>query len=297
MAQQQEKTVNEIYRQTQEEFKNIRNNCKRNADPILQRNEKYVTTYPLTYILIYTYIQSTIPKPKIETTNYYSIITTHDKETRPQKKVITPKSSLIMTDYPQNNASTLPHSHKRKLTEQYEKKAHNYKDKCSIKQVNSSAKIDVIGNILSGNCPEPQMKPIVKVAPNRGEPSQEYIKFNQKANNINNKRKTKNPNYLYSQDKLNTFERIIGNDNNNKSYIYEKPLGKKNISHQQSSVGGLLKYENTPKGYDIELNKPTQSKYRDIVSSINNNKHNKVFNKPANRLFNENKQTNHVQLI
>ena len=56
MAQQQEKTVNEIYRHTQEEFKNIRNNCKRNADPILQRNEKYVTTYPLTYILIYTYI-------------------------------------------------------------------------------------------------------------------------------------------------------------------------------------------------------------------------------------------------
>ena len=102
---------------------------------------------------------------------------------------------------------------------------------------------------------------------------------------------------LVRENKLNTFERIIGNDNNNKSYIYEKPLGKKNITHQQSSVGGLLKYENTPKGYDIELNKPTQSKYSDIVKSINNNKNNKVFNKPANRLFNENKQSNHIQLI
>ena len=54
MSQQQQegKTVNEIYRQTQEEFKNIRNNCKRNVDPILQRNEKYVTTH--IYILTYT---------------------------------------------------------------------------------------------------------------------------------------------------------------------------------------------------------------------------------------------------
>ena len=57
MSQQQQevKTVNEIYRQTQEEFKNIRNNCKRNVDPILQRNEKYVTIplYILTITLIY----------------------------------------------------------------------------------------------------------------------------------------------------------------------------------------------------------------------------------------------------
>ena len=50
--QQQEKTVREIYQQTQEEFKNIRNNCKRNADPILQRNDKYVIT---TYISTYPY--------------------------------------------------------------------------------------------------------------------------------------------------------------------------------------------------------------------------------------------------
>ena len=41
--QQQEPSLLEIYNQTQEEFKHIRNNCKRNADPILQRNEKYVT--------------------------------------------------------------------------------------------------------------------------------------------------------------------------------------------------------------------------------------------------------------
>ena len=58
MSQQQQegKTVNEIYRQTQEEFKNIRNNCKRNVDPILQRNEKYVTTHIYTYIYSYIHI-------------------------------------------------------------------------------------------------------------------------------------------------------------------------------------------------------------------------------------------------
>ena len=47
---QQEPSVLEIYNQTQEEFKNIRNNCKRNADPILQRNEKYVTIPIMIYI-------------------------------------------------------------------------------------------------------------------------------------------------------------------------------------------------------------------------------------------------------
>ena len=54
-VQEEGKTVNEIYRQTQEEFKNIRNNCKRNADPILQRNEKYVTT-PLYLHIPYMHI-------------------------------------------------------------------------------------------------------------------------------------------------------------------------------------------------------------------------------------------------
>lgn len=56
-VQEEGKTVNEIYRQTQEEFKNIRNNCKRNADPILQRNEKYVTTPLYLHIPLYTYSQ------------------------------------------------------------------------------------------------------------------------------------------------------------------------------------------------------------------------------------------------
>jgi hypothetical protein len=55
-VQEEGKTVNEIYRQTQEEFKNIRNNCKRNADPILQRNEKYVTTYTHLHILTHLHI-------------------------------------------------------------------------------------------------------------------------------------------------------------------------------------------------------------------------------------------------
>lgn len=49
---QQEPSVLEIYNQTQQEFKNIRNNCKRNADPILQRNEKYVTVPIMIYIYI-----------------------------------------------------------------------------------------------------------------------------------------------------------------------------------------------------------------------------------------------------
>lgn len=49
---QHEPSVLEIYNQTQQEFKNIRNNCKRNADPILQRNEKYVTVPIMIYIYI-----------------------------------------------------------------------------------------------------------------------------------------------------------------------------------------------------------------------------------------------------
>ena len=184
--------------------------------------------------------------------------------------------------------NNLPKSHKRILTEQYEKKAHNYVQKYSVRPVNCNAKNDIMGNILAGNCPGPEMKPIIKIDKNRGMPSQELIKYNEKVNNLDNKGKSKNPNYLYSQDKINTFERVIVNDNKNKSYIYDQPLGKKNIGHQQSSMGTLLMHDNVPKGYEVQLNKPTQMKYADILKSINENQINKLYCKPGNKINNFN---------
>jgi hypothetical protein len=186
------------------------------------------------------------------------------------------------------NNNNVPKSHKRILTEQYEKKAHNYVQKYSVRQIDCNAKSDIMGNILAGNCPGPEMKPIMRIDKNRGMPSQELIKYNEKVNNLDNKGKYKNPNYLYSQDKINTFERVIVNDNKNKSYIYDQPLGKKNIAHQQSSMGSLLMHDNMPKGYEVQLNKPTQMKYSDILKSINENKANKLYTKPGNKINNLN---------
>ena len=218
------------------------------------------------------------PKPKLETQNYFNNLQRR-KSYNSFKRKITPINTLILTDtLPTQNTLLSSKPCKKLLTEQYEQRIHQIKPH-SIRAIKCKANNDTISNIFKSNTNtniniRPQKKVILSI------PSLEYTKMLDKKALLHARSHIKT-----TKNEPNTFNRIIfGNNtttNNNDTHLINHSNSNAMIKYnkQQSSIGELLMYDNTPKGYDIQTIKPTQMRYSTLVDVIshrqsNNNKYN-----------------------
>ena len=228
----------------------------------------------LTNIYICTYIKSLKPKPKIETQNYFNNLQRR-KSYNSFKRKITPINTLVLTDTlpEQNTLSSKPH--KKLLTEQYEKRNHQIKPH-SIRAIKCQANNDTISSVLRANTnSNVNIRPQKKIVSST--PSSEYTKMLDKKTLLHAR-----SHFRTTKNEPNTFDRIIlGNNNStntNNPHLINHSNSNAGIKYnkQQSSVGDLLMYDNTPKGYEIQTIKPNQMRYStlvDTISSRHSNKH------------------------
>jgi hypothetical protein len=240
------------------------------------------------YIYIY---KSFKPKPKLETQNYFNNLQRR-KSYNSFKRKITPINTLVLTDtLPTQNTLFSSKPRKKLLTEQYEQRIHQIKPH-SIRAIKCKANNDTISNIFKSNTNtntnvniRPQKKVILST------PSLEYTKMLDKKALLHARSHIKTTN-----NEPNTFNRIIfGNNttttnNNNTHLINHSNSNNAMIKYnkQQSSIGDILMYDNTPKGYDIQTIKPTQMRYSTLVDVISHRQSNSKYNGSSINVINNN---------
>ena len=209
------------------------------------------------------------PKPKLETQNYFNNLQRR-KSYNSFKRKITPINTLVLTDtLPNQNTILSSKPHKKFLTEQYEQRIHQVKPH-SIRAIKCKANNDTISNIFKSNTnSNVNIRPQKKIISST--PSSEYTKMLDKKALLHARSHIKTVKH-----EPNTFNRIIfGNNNNNPHHINHSNSNALIKYNQQSSIGELLMYDNTPKGYDIHTIKPTQMRYSTLVDVISHRQSNK----------------------
>ena len=242
----------QIYLQTQSEARKNRKNFKINTDPILQRDDKYEGKR----------------RVKLETEKYFMNV--EEKEERPRKKKIPQKDKFVLTDnysaFPIEDVKYIPH--KKAIAQEYENKIHQQKPK-SLKRVNCKARQDVIGDIFTRKGEIPHQKIHLKMCANNGKPSEEYTRMNEKKSNLPHHKP-----FPKKVRKEETFSDIFGGDG---KVLVKERAHKRNVKMDNSQIGNLLQYDNTPYGYDSTTEKPNQMSYDDLVRSIKMNRKDKMW--------------------
>ena len=104
---------------------------------------------------------------------------------------------------------------------------------------------------------------------NNGKPSEEYTRMNEKKSNLPHHKP-----FPKKVRKEETFSDIFGGDG--KVSVKDR-AHKRNVKMDNSQIGNLLQYDNTPYGYDSTTEKPNQMSYDDLVRSIKMNRKDKMW--------------------